>query len=95
VRHTPDAVLVGDQDLVAPERKAIGLVEVLHVAIDPLGATLAIVAQQRQITRTLLGYQDVAVGQHQQAPRIGETARKRRRGETRRDLHALPVKGHG
>jgi hypothetical protein len=45
VRHAPDAVLVGHQDVVAPERKAIRLVEILDMAIDPLGATLAVVAQ--------------------------------------------------
>ena len=69
VRHAPDAVLVGDQDVVAPERKAIGFVEVFDMTIDPLGAALAIVAQQRQIAGTLLGDQHVPVGQHQQAPR--------------------------
>jgi hypothetical protein len=65
------------------------------MAIDPNRASLAVVAQQRQIARTLLGHQHVAVGQYEQAPWIGETGRERRRGETRRDLQGLPVKGHG
>jgi hypothetical protein len=64
-------------------------------AIDPNRASLAVVAQQRQIARTLLGHQHVAVGQYEQAPWIGETGRERRRGETRWDLQGLPVKGHG
>ena len=44
VRHEPDAVLVGDQDLVALECRAIRLVEVLDMAIDPNRAALAVVA---------------------------------------------------
>ena len=95
VRHPPDAVLVGHQDVVTPEGKAIGLVEVLDMPVDPNRAALAVVAQQGQIAGTLLGDQHIAVGQHQQAPRIGETGRKRRRRETGRNLQALPVKRHG
>ena len=91
VRHPPDAVLVGDQDVVAPPGKAIGPVEVLDMAVDPHRVALAVVAQQGQIAGALLGDQHVAVGQHQQAPRIGETGGERRRGEARRHLQALPV----
>ena len=53
----------------------------------------SVVAQQGQVPRTLLGDQYVTVGQYQQAPRIGETGRERRRGETRRDLQVCPLKG--
>ena len=55
-----------------------------------LGAALTVVAKQRQITGTLLSYQDVAIGQHQQAPRIGETGGEECRGKARRDLRHLP-----
>src|SRR5437660_12064253 len=54
VRHAPDAVLVRHQDVVAPPGEAIGPVEVLDVAIDPSGAPLAFVAQEREVARTLL-----------------------------------------
>jgi hypothetical protein len=45
VRHAPNAILVGDQDGVVPPGQAIGPVEVLDVALDPSGATAAVVAQ--------------------------------------------------
>ena len=63
------------------------------MAIDPDRTARAVVAQQGQIPGTLLGDQHVAVGQHQQPPRIGKTGRERRCGETGRDLQCLPVKG--
>ncbi len=56
------------------------------MAVDPFGAALAIVAQQCQIAGALLGHQHIAVGEHEQTPRIGEPRRERRRGETGRDL---------
>ena len=94
VRHAPDRVLVGDEDLVAPQREAIRPVEVLDMPVDPFGAPLAVVAQQGQIAGALLGDQYVAVGQYEQPPRIYETGHERRRGEARRHLQLLPVKGH-
>ena len=41
VRHAPDAILVGDKEIVALPGEAIGLVEILDVAIDPFGRTFA------------------------------------------------------
>ena len=94
VGHAPDAVLVGHQETVVAPGEAIGPVEVLDMAIDPFGPAFSVVAQQRQIARTLLGHQHVAIGQHEQAPRIGQPRGERRRGEPRRNLRDLPVIGH-
>jgi len=77
---------VGDQELVAPQRETVRPVEVLDVAVDPLGVPLAVVAQQSEITGALLGNQDVAIGEHEQPPRIDETRHERGRGEARRHL---------
>ena len=71
MRHLPDAVLVGDQHVVVPPGEAVGPVEVLDVALDPLGLAVAVlVAQQGEIAGALLGHQHVAVRQHQQAARM-------------------------
>jgi hypothetical protein len=75
VRHAPDRVLVGDENLVAPQCEAIGPVEVLDMPVDPFGAALVVVAQQGQIADALLGDQHVAIGQYEQPPRIDEPSR--------------------
>jgi hypothetical protein len=77
-RNTPDAVLVGDQHVVAAQGHAVRLVEIIGKTINPFGRpTLAIVAQQGQIAGTLLGQQHVAVGEHQQPAWMGENRRRR------------------
>ena len=55
---------------------------------------LATCTNRRLIAGTLLGDQYVAIGQHQQAPRIDETGREWCRGEPRRHLQRLPVIRH-
>ncbi len=77
VRHPPDPVLVGDQELVVPPGEAIGPVEILDMTVDPFGVALAVVAQQGQIAGALLGDQHVAVGQHEKPPWVREPARER------------------
>ena len=68
VRHLPDAVLVGDQHLAVAPGEAVGPVQALDVALDPVGLAVAVlVAQQRDVADLLLGHQHVAVRQHQQA----------------------------
>src|SRR5882672_5846447 len=81
VRHAPDAVLVGDEEVVVAPSEAVGPVEVLDIAIDPFGTTFAVVPQQGEIPGALLGHQHIAIGQHEQPARVGETGRKRCRGE--------------
>ena len=93
MRHAPDAVLIGDQHVIALPGEAIGPVEIFDVAVDPYGASGAVVAQQGQVAGALLGHENVAVRQHQQASRIGETGRKRCCRETRRHLRYLPAIG--
>src|SRR5436190_23637312 len=46
VRYAPDAILIGHQHIAVPPGEPVGPVEVLDMPIDPLGAPLAIVAQQ-------------------------------------------------
>jgi len=71
VRHTPNAILIGHQEVIVPPGEAIRSVEVLHMPFDPIGpATPGSIAQQRQIAGALLRYQHVAIGQDQQAARI-------------------------
>ena len=84
MRHPPDRILVGHQELVAAPRQAVRLVEVLDMPVDPPGFALAVVAQQRQIAGALLGHQNIAIGQHQHPTRVDEPAREHGRGEARR-----------
>ncbi len=95
VRHAPDAVLVGYQQLVAAPGQAVGFVEVLDMPVDPFGAALAIIAQQGQIAGALLGDQDIAIGQHEQAARVDQSGREQGRGKSLRDTQCLLAKGDG
>ena len=62
VRHAPDAVLVGYQDVTVPPGEAVGSVKILDVAFDPLRASAAVIAQQRQIAGVLFGDQTSPFG---------------------------------
>ena len=92
MRHAPDPVLVGDQELVAAPGEAVGPVQVLDMAVDPFGAALAVVAQQRQIPGALFGDQHIAIRQHQQTARVDQADRERRRGKPFRDGQRLFAK---
>jgi hypothetical protein len=92
MRHPPDAVLVGHQEFVAPPGQTIGPVEVLDMAVDPFGATLAVIAQQGQVAGALLGDQDIAIGQHEQAARIDQPGGDQSRGKSLRDAQCLLAK---
>ena len=73
MRHLPDAVLVGDQNLAVAPGEPVGPVQALDVAIDPVGLAVAVVvAQQRDVADLLLGHEHVAVRQHQQTARVLE-----------------------
>ena len=73
MRHLPDAILVGDQNLAVAPGEPVGAVQALDVAVDPVGLAVAVVvAQQRDIADLLLGDEHVAVRQHQQAARMLE-----------------------
>ena len=91
VRHPPDAVLVGDQQIIVLPGEAVRPVQILHMAVDPLGVPLAVITQQGQVAPALLGNQHIAVGQDQQAPRVDKASGKGGRGETRRYLQGLTV----
>jgi len=39
MRHLPDAVLVGDEKVVALPGEPVGPIEVLDMAVDPFGVT--------------------------------------------------------
>jgi len=57
VRHAPDAVLVGDQHMIALPGETVRPVEILDMPVDPHRMAAAVVAQPRQIAGTLLGDQ--------------------------------------
>ena len=84
VRHPPDAVLVGDQQIIVLPGEAVRPVQILDMAADPLGAPLAVITQQGQVAPALLGNQHIAVGQDQ-----------RRRGLTRPVAKGVAVKPGG
>jgi hypothetical protein len=90
MRHPPNAILVGDKKVVSLPREPVRLVQVFDVAIDPLGVTRAVVAQERDVARALLHHQYVAVGEDEQPARVGEPGRERRGAKTRRHLQGLP-----
>ena len=94
MRHPPDAILVGDQQIIVLPGKAIGPVQILDMAIDPLGVALAVITQQGQVARALLGNQHIAVGQHQEAARVDQTSGEGGRGKPRRHLQGLAVERH-
>ena len=70
MRHLPDAVLIGDQQVVTLPGDAVRLVEILDMAVDPFHMALAIVTQQRDVADTLLNHQHIAVREHEQPARI-------------------------
>ncbi len=94
MRHAPDAVLIGHQHVIALPGEAIGPVKVFDVAVDPYGVPTAIVAQQGHVAGALLGHQNVAVRQNQQASRICEAGRERCCRETGRHLRYLTAIGN-
>ena len=94
LRHAPDTVLVGYQDVAVPPSESVGSVQILDVAFDPLRTSAAVIAQQRQIAGFLFGDQDVAVGKNKQPPGMGEAGDQRRRGETGRHLRHLSIVGN-
>jgi hypothetical protein len=94
VGHAPDPLLVGDEEVVVPPGEPIRRLEAFGVALDPLGAAIAVtVAQQRQVARHLLGDDHVPVGQNEQPPRILQAGRKGRYGEALRDPRGLSLVG--
>ena len=70
VRHLPDAILIGDQQVVILPGDPVRLVEILDVAVDPFHMALAIVTQQGDVAGTLLNHQHIAVREHEQPARI-------------------------
>ena len=94
VRHAPDAVLVGDQHVIALPGQPVRPVEIFDMPVDPHRVSAAVIAQQRQIAGTLFGDQNIAVRQHQETPRIGEAGCERRRREACRHLRRLPAVGN-
>ena len=81
VRDLPDAILIRDQNVILAPGEPIGLVESFGIALDELGFAVALLSsEQRQVTRLLFGYDDVAIGQHEQPARMFEL-RKQRRGK--------------
>jgi hypothetical protein len=93
MRHAPDRVLVGHQDMVVAPREAIGAIEILDVAIDPRCRAVALVAQERQVAGALLGDEHVSVRQHEEAARIGEPGGEERRLEACGHLRHVPFRG--
>jgi len=45
VWHAPDAVLIGNKDVVVPPSQTVGFVEVLDVTVNPCSVPAAIIAQ--------------------------------------------------
>ena len=90
MRHAPDAVLVGDQHVIALPGETVRPVEILDMPVDPHRMAAAVVAQQCQITGALFGDQNIAVRQHQQTPRVDQAGRERRCREAGRHLRRLP-----
>src|SRR3954452_24588671 len=87
VRNAPDTILVHNQHVAIPPSEAIWLVEILDMALDPVGAPAAVrVAQKGEIACALFCQQHVPVREHEQAPRVFESGRERRRGESWRRL---------
>ena len=94
MRHLPDAVLVGDQNLAVAPGQAIRAVQPFDVAIDPVRLAIAVViAKQRDVADFLLGHQYVAVRQHQEPPRMYQPGGEGGRGEAFR--HARHLAGVG
>ena len=94
MRHLPDAVLVGDQNLAVAPGQAIGAVQSFDVAIDPVRLAVAVVvAKQRDVADLLLGHEHVAVRQHQEPPRMLKPGGEGGRGEAFR--HARHLAGVG
>src|SRR5262245_17631496 len=91
VRHTPDSILVRYKNVIVVPSQPVRFVQVLNMAAYPCSPSAAIVSQKCQISNTLLGDQDVTVGQDKQPPGIDKACRKRRRGEARRHLQCLSV----
>ena len=87
--HLPDTVLVRDQQVVALPCDPVGPVEILDMAIDPFHMALAVVAQECDVTGTLLDHQHVAIGQDEQSARVRETGHVRRGDKALRDLQCL------
>src|SRR5215208_5918319 len=75
VWHFPEAVLIRYQHVVVAPGQSVGSVEAFGVTLNPVGLAIAVlVAQQREIANLLLGHEDVAVWQHQQAARMLQSA---------------------
>ena len=89
VRHAPDAVLVGDQHVIALPGQTVRPVEILDMPVDPHRMAAAVVAQQREIAGALFRDQNVAIRQHQQTSRVDEAGRERRCREAGRHLRGL------
>ena len=89
VRHAPDAVLVGDQHVIALPGQTVRPVEILDMPVDPHRMAAAVVAQQREIAGALFRDQNVAIRQHQQTSRVDEAGRERRCREAGRQLRGL------
>jgi len=68
--------------------------KVLDVAVDPLDMAFAIIAQQRDVTCTLLHHEHIAVGQHQKAARICQPCDVRGSDEAFGHLECLPAVGN-
>ena len=77
MRHAPDGILVGDQEVIGTPREAIGAIEVLDMARDPRRFAVAAFAQERQVAGTLLSDEHVPVRQHEEAARMGEPGGER------------------
>src|SRR5262245_2493505 len=94
VWHAPDAILVGDKNVIISPSESIRSVQVLNVAVDPCGVSAAVIPQKGQVSCALFSDQNVAVGQDEKTSGIDETSRKRCRCEPRRHLRHLSVIRH-
>src|ERR1700719_3847841 len=67
VRNAPNAVLIGDQDVIIAPGEPVGLVETSGKPLDELDFAAGVRPEQSQISGPLLRDDDIAVRQHEQS----------------------------
>src|SRR5262249_18839259 len=83
MRHTPDAVLIRDENEALSMCKAVRCLQVVGIALNEVDLAVAIlVPQQRQVSSLLLRNDDVVVGKNEQSARMLQARDKGRGGKT-------------
>src|SRR5262245_48922162 len=71
MRHTPDALLIRNENKAIPIGEAIRRLEVVSIAFDVVRLAITIlVPQQRQMSGLLLRNNDIVIGKNEQSARV-------------------------